>query len=963
MAVAKRGRSDAAAALAEYRRKRDFSQTAEPSGAEDAGARRAPALRFVVQKHDASHLHFDFRLELGGVMKSWAVPKGPSLDPAVKRLAMQVEDHPISYNAFEGTIPAGQYGGGTVMLWDRGTYASADGGDEASLRRAYDAGRLDVVLAGERLRGAWALVRTRGRGAKPQWLLIKRSDAHAAPGSDVVADAITSVATGRTMEEIAGGGAGSAARKGRAAERAGGRPAAEAGRPATRSAAAKSGAAKSGVAKSGVAKSAASGGPPPRATSPRAAARASSKRRAPDQSAPAPPSIEPMYASVGTQVPVGPGWTFEPKYDGIRVLAFATPAETRLVTRNGNDKAAQFPEVAAALAALAARARRPLVLDGEIVGLVDGRPARFQVLQSRMHVKDAAAVAGHAGDTPATLVAFDLLVDGDRVLLGEPWSARRARLERLLRAPLRGRHAERLLLGESTSGEGEALVERARAQGWEGVIAKRVDAPYSPGQRAAHWLKLKVEHRQEFVVGGYTEPRNTRKHLGALLLGYFDAAGRLVYAGHAGGGFTGGGLAEMARRLAPLERKTSPFAEPVRTNEPAHWVRPEVVVEVKFIEWTADGRLRQPIVLGVRDDKDAREVGREAASVQRMRKTTPAPAGAVARSAPGGAPVARDTRRARGTPVEQLSAIEAAGGDGTIALGRGVALDVTNLGKPFFPEEGYTKGDVMRHYAGLATCVLPVVADRPLVLRRFPNGIGGKAFYQHDVPDPPAGVRTASIDVDGDGDEKRYLVGGDLATVLHAVQLGAVSLDPFHSRVDSLQAPDYTVLDLDPGPRAPFARVVEVATWVKAELDALGLRAALKTSGASGLHIVVPLPARTGADPALLLAQLVATRVADAHPREATVERSVRARKPDAVYVDYLQNIVGKTVAGAYAVRARPGATVSTPLRWDELTARLDPTAFTIRTVPARVERVGDLWRAAMRERNTAGALREAAGR
>jgi bifunctional non-homologous end joining protein LigD len=325
-----------------------------------------------------------------------------------------------------------------------------------------------------------------------------------------------------------------------------------------------------------------------------------------------------MYAGVAQAIPEEPGWTFEPKYDGIRVLAHASRDGARLVTRNGNDKAAQFPEVADALRALAARARRTLVLDGEIVACADGRPARFQGLQGRMHLKDTGSVAEHAADAPAALVAFDLLVDGDEVLTAEPWAARRARLERRLERPLAGRHAGRVVLGD-TDTDGPALVERARADGWEGVIAKRTDMPYEPGRRVKHWLKLKVEHRQEFVVGGWTEPRNTRQHLGALLLGYYDARGRLVYAGHAGGGFTRGGLAEMARRLAPLERKTSPFAEEVWTNEPAHWVRPSVVVEVKFVEWTGDGRLRQPIVLGVRDDKRAREVTREAASVQRRR--------------------------------------------------------------------------------------------------------------------------------------------------------------------------------------------------------------------------------------------------------------------------------------------------------------------------------------------------------
>jgi bifunctional non-homologous end joining protein LigD len=944
-------RARTSASLAEYRRKRDFTKTREPSG--DAPARRSRAARFVVQKHAASHLHFDFRLEIGGTMKSWAVPKGPSLDPAVKRLAMEVEDHPVSYNTFEGTIPSGQYGGGTVMLWDRGHFAGAAGEDDAALARAHEDGRLDIVMDGERLKGGFTLVRTRGRGGKPQWLLMKRSDAYAAAGSDIVADETTSIATGRSMEEIAGGGKSAG----------GGRR--EAGRGSAKQASSNARPTKPSRAKAG----AVAGGPPPKTISRASAKSASPSARAPKPSAAnraAPATLEPMYASIGTAVPEGDGWTFEPKYDGIRVLGFATADAVRLVTRNGKDKAAQFPEVSDALRALAVRARRPVVLDGEIVALVDGAPARFQALQGRMHVKDAGAVAGHAEGTPASLVAFDLLVDGDDVLLAEPWTRRRARLERLLRTPLKGRLAPRLLLGETETGDGAALVARARERGWEGVIAKQVGAPYSPGRRAAHWLKLKVEHRQEFVVGGWTEPRNTRQYLGALLLGHYDENGQLVYVGHAGGGFTRDGLAAMARRLAPLARKTSPFATPVPTNEAAHWVRPEVVVEVKFIEWTSDGRLRQPIVLGVRDDKDAREVTREGESVQSAGKGAK-PAGKTAAAESSAttkpatkkrtAPATPRVAGARATTAEKLARIEESGGDGTVTFGRGLALDVSNLGKVFFPEDGYTKGDVMRYYATVAPQINAVVADRPLVLRRFPNGIEGKAFYQHDVPDAPPGVRTSAVDVDGDGVFKRFLVGGDLATILYGVQLGAVSVDPFHGRVGAIGDADYTIIDLDPGPKAPFARVVEVATWVKAELDALGLRGALKTSGSTGLHIVLPLPRGTSAESALLLAQLVATRVAAAHPREATVERAVKARKADAVYVDYLQNIPGKTVAAAYAVRARPGATVSTPLTWKELTPKLDPRAFTIETVPPRIAKVGDLWAEAMRKPNTTKAL------
>jgi bifunctional non-homologous end joining protein LigD len=558
------------APLKEYRSKRDFSRTAEPAG---DGARVRPkgsTLRYVIQKHAASHLHFDLRLELDGVMKSWAVPKGPSLDPTVKRLAMEVEDHPVDYNTFEGTIPKGEYGGGTVMLWDRGTYRAdnvADGDDVSALRRGYAAGDLKFTLNGERLQGSWVLVRMRARGhsAKPQWLLIKHRDDEASDDTDIVAEVTTSVATGRTMEEIAAG------KK----------------RPAK------------ATKKPNVAKRASR-------TTRKAAAPALARRMG---------RLEPMYASIGASVPGGEGWTFEPKYDGIRVLALVTKDAVRLVTRNGNDKTRQFPEIAHALRALGKKAERELVVDGEIIAVIDGEVARFQALQDRMHVKDATTIEDFARSQPAAIVLFDILVDGADVLLKEPWSARRKRLEQLLRR----RTNHRLRLSESVPGDGEEMLARARRDGWEGAIAKRTDSRYEPGVRSKAWLKLKVEHRQEFVVGGWTEPRNTREHIGALLLGYFDGK-RFIYVGHTGGGFTREGLKEMHRRLARLERKTPPFEHPPRTNERAHWTRPEVVVEVKFNEWTADGKLRQPIFLGARDDKPAREVRREAESVQDKRR-------------------------------------------------------------------------------------------------------------------------------------------------------------------------------------------------------------------------------------------------------------------------------------------------------------------------------------------------------
>lgn len=720
-----------------------------------------------------------------------------------------------------------------------------------------------------------------------------------------------------------------------------------------------------------------------------ASAGAAPRKRAPSNRAVSSTALKPMYATVGTAIPTERGWTYEPKYDGIRVLAFVTPRSVKLVTRNGNDKTRQFPEVVGALQTFGTAADRPIVFDGEIVAVVDGRPARFQELQSRMHVKEVATAARHAEDAPAAFVAFDLLLDGDDVLLREPWSARRRRLERVWSH----QKQKTLMLAESVAGEGPAMIERAHRDGWEGVIAKRIEAPYEPGIRSRAWLKLKIEHRQEFVIGGYTEPRKTREHIGALLLGYFDN-GRFIYVGHTGGGFTRVGLREMYDRLEPLARRTSPFEETPKTNERAHWVTPKVVVEVKFNEWTADGRLRQPIYLGTRDDKDASEVGREPESIAsgaraskkttvrnaRKKVATRRPAsGSVRRPADSDAPTGgRATAKTRsrvrkkhavskrisksGTRsggktidaiVDQLEQIESAGGAGTLMLGRGTSLEVSSLGKVFFPGDGYTKGDIMRYYTRVSPYLLPAIADRPLVLKRFPNGITGPSFYQQNAPDEaPEVVRVETIRNEKDLEQRR-IIGGDLATLLYTIQLGAISVDPWHARVGALEYADYTILDLDPGPRATFARVLQVARWVQDELDILGLSGSAKTSGSSGIHVYVPLPPRTSEETAFLVAQLIATRVAGAHPREATIERSVKARPPAAVYVDYLQNIRAKTVAGVYSVRAKPGATVSTPLRWSEVVPSLDPRSFTIETIPPRVRRLGNLWLGAMRRKNS----------
>jgi bifunctional non-homologous end joining protein LigD len=934
VATASRSTRSTRSQLAEYRRKRNFSKTVEPSG--DREVPEAGRLRFVIQKHAASHLHFDLRLELDGVMKSWAVPKGPSIDPSVKRLAMQVEDHPIDYNTFEGTIPKGEYGGGTVMLWDQGTYV-ADGysADESEdvIRERYGKGDLKITFFGERMRGSWALVRMKynrdgsSSSAKPQWLFIKHRDEYAST-DDIVADNMTSVTTGRTMEEIAGG--------------------------------------KSKVWHSNRTenvKKKSSGGKKKAKSQERSSAISEIAK-----------TLEPMYASIGDHVP-GEGWTFEPKYDGIRVLAFVTPGDLRLITRNGKDKSAQFPEIVDALSSLATKKKKALVLDGEIVALIDGEPGRFQELQSRMHVKEAHMIARHRTSTPAAFILFDILAAGNDVLLREPWSKRRARLLKEI-----GRStSKQIRITESIEGDGEKMLKLARKQGWEGIIAKRIESTYEPGIRSRSWLKLKVEFRQEFVVGGFTEPRNSRQHLGALLLGYFDR-GRFIYVGHTGGGFTGAGLAEMYRRLAPLEILKSPFEEVPKTNERAHWVKPQVVVEVKFSEWTSDGKLRQPIYLGTRDDKSALEIGREGKSMQKKSAAKKMSENLVAskaskaskskarrriyaqRTLEGGSKSSSRKPASRGKSlrtegiVERLNEIQDQGGSGTLEISRGVSLDVSNLGKVFFPKKKLTKGDLLRYYATVAPYILPVMADRPLVLKRFPNGVTGPSFFQQNAGEVPDVVRTETIHTQG-GSTNLRIVGGDLATLLYTIQLGAVSVDPWHSRVSSLDHADYTIIDLDPGPRAPFSRVVEVARWAKEVMDSLGLHGALKTSGSSGLHIYIPLPPDTPNEAATLVAQIVATRVSEDHPKFATIERWVKSRGASQVYVDYLQNIIGKTVAGAYSARANPDAMVSTPLEWGELTDDLDPREFTIETAPERFAEVGDIWAKQLKKKNSLRAL------
>ncbi len=527
-------------------------------------------------------------------------------------------------------------------------------------------------------------------------------------------------------------------------------------------------------------------------------------------------------------------------------------------------------------------------------------------------------------------IAFDLLREGTTDLRDRPLIERRAALDRVF-TPL----PSNLRLSEIVRGEGRELYRRALDSGWEGVIAKPADSKYWSGKRSTDWRKLKIVREQEFVVGGWTEPREARAYFGSLALGVYEASPpasspRLVYAGHVGTGFDERELARLMKLLKPLETKTCPFAETPQTNERPHWVKPKLVAQVKFTEWTNDGRLRHPVYLGLRDDKKPKDIRREETSrlnAGSQRVSNP--------RTPNPEPRTRNPEPRTRNPVpgtlnpsdlaDRLRAIEDSKHDGVIEI----------------DGAGHLKVDVFRYYARVAPVLLPVIADRPLVMKRFPNGVSAKPFYQHRAPEKaPEGVREEMV---GAAERRPQIIGGDLKALLYTTQLAAISQDPWFSRVQHPEHADHVALDLDPAPGVPFARVLDVARWIRDELAAFGAVGFPKTSGADGLHVYVPLPPGTPYGAGLIFCQIVATVVVQKHARIATTERAVRSRGPR-VYVDCLQNIMGKTLASAYSLRASEYAGVSTPLSWKEVDEGVDRQEFTIKTVPARIEEAGDLW-------------------
>ena len=681
-----------------------------------------------------------------------------------------------------------------------------------------------------------------------------------------------------------------------------------------------------------------------------------------------PSIVRPMLASLEEPPVAQRGLIYEPKYDGIRALVDLQPPAKRgapphvaLYSRNGIEKTVQFPEIVRTLKAIATRQDAPLLLDGEVVAIdAGGRPLSFQHIQGRIHLTTPAEIEKAALDHPTMLILFDLLRDGPEDLRGLPLAARRLRLQERIRPTAAERRLVRL--SEIAADDGRPMLKRAHHEGWEGLIAKDGQSVYHSGRRTPAWRKMKLVKQQEFVVGGWTEPRSTRQHFGSLLVGYYDDGGRLHWAGSVGTGFDEKELDRVAKLLRARKSAASPFDDQFKTMEKAHWVEPDLVVEIRFTEWTNEGLLRHPVYLGTRTDKKARDVRREepekpqpakpvlpANPRYRKNRRTSKTSGVVSSLEGPRKRHPTSSRLAVSSLLDRLRELEDTKKDGDVPLPGGDSLRVTNLAKLFWPKLGITKGDLLRYYVEVAPLILPAVDDRPLVMKRFPNGVEKQAFYQQRHPEtPPPGVRREVLpeDIEPISEEgpRDRLIGGSLKTLLYMTQLAAVSQDPWFSRVADPIHQDYAAIDLDPGEGAGFPQVVDVARWVKEELDRLGIPGVPKTSGSRGLHIYLPLPPRTTYDTGQLLCQIVATIVATKHPRVATVERWVKRRPRGTVYVDFLQNILGKTLATAYSARASDYAGVSTPLRWSEIDLHLNARDFTIRTAPARFKEVGDLW-------------------
>jgi bifunctional non-homologous end joining protein LigD len=815
-------------ALDEYRRKRRLGETPEPSGGEPGTGGTGI---FAVQRHAARRLHYDFRLEIGGTLKSWAVPKGPSLDPAEKRLAVRTEDHPIEYGDFEGEIPEGHYGAGTVQLWDRGVwFPEGPLAPEEQLER----GELKFRLRGHKLRGGFVLVRMKTQGGEPgeQWLLIKHKDPFAAPGWKIGGQE-GSVAAAGTLEAARLEGACRAAR---------------------------------------------------------------------------PERVEVMLAASVPRAFSDPAWLFEVKWDGMRAVAVVEGSAYRLYSRTGRDVTAQFPELGVLPESVLARTA---VLDGEIVVLDERGRSSFERLQPR--IKAARPSPALLRQAPVDYYVFDVIhCDG--------WDLRRTPLgerKRFLRSLLAG--APPVRFSSHVVERGEELFALVQREGAEGVIAKRIDSPYESG-RSEYWKKIKAVRELDAVVGGYTAPRGGRRYFGALLAGLYRG-GRLEFAGGVGAGFKESEQAALMEALAPLRTARCPFARTPETDEPAVWVEPRLVIRVRYAEITAEGRLRAPVYAGLRTDAVPEDCRLEDEAPQVVR----APA--------------LETREA--IEAELFSGER----DEAVIELDGVRLRLTNLNKVFFPERGYTKRALLAYYWRVADHILPFLQDRPLVLHRHPDGVAGPAFYQKAAgAEKPPWMKTVPIRSEARGEAIEYYTVSDRASLLFLANLGSIEFHPWPSRIDDLEHPDYVFFDLDPAGGTPYGVVTEVARVVVRLLGRAGCPVFVKTSGATGMHLVVPLERCYGYDEVRAFAEIVGRLAAEQAPERIDWERAPGKRRPGSVYFDYSQNAYGRPLASVYSVRPMPAATVSTPVSARQLRPALTPERYTIETVPKLLAKRPDPW-------------------
>ncbi len=801
--------------LNDYRAKRALEKTPEPAGTVRPSGGRA----FVIQKHWATRMHYDLRIEHEGVLLSWAVPKGPSANPADKHVAIQTEDHPVEYADFEGIIPEGNYGAGAMIVWDRGTFVPLH-----DIAEGLEKGKLLFEFTGYKLRGTWTLVKI--KKAEKEWLLIKERDGYVSTDPNAFSEA--SILSGLTVEQLK-----------------------HHETPAA------------GIITS------------------LEASQASRRRvRAHDVSV--------MLAESRDQPFSRQGWVFELKYDGYRLIAGRDENDVVLLSRNQRALTTTFPEIARALQALP---YPRIVLDGEVVvSDASGRP-NFQRLQKRGMLRRSMDIRRAAAELPATLYVFDLLAFDEFDVRSLPLLERKRLLRQLI--PEKGV----LQFADHVPDRGVEFFRAAEALGVEGMVAKKADAKYRAG-RSADWIKVRASKSDDFVIVGFTDPGGSRSRFGALHLANYDG-NALTYAGSVGTGFTAKMIDEIHQQLAAIIIRKSPCAG-APTARGHTRIEPRYVCEVKYLEWTEEGLLRHPVFVRLRDDKEPGECVRP-------------------RSIDDGA---------EEPSMDTVS---------VVAEEKNVAF--SNLDKVYWPEDGYRKQDLIDYYRFVADWILPYLKDRPLVLTRFPDGIHGKSFYQKDAPDfAPDWLRRESVWSEESQRDLNYFICDDEPALLYVANSAALLLHVWSSRVGSLGQPDWCIIDLDPK-QAPFADVVQVAKVTKVLCDEIGLPAFVKTSGSSGLHILIPMGRQVTHDQSRLFGELLARAIVKEAGDVATVERMPNKREGK-VYVDYLQNGHGKLLVAPYSVRPLPGAPVSTPLDWKEVNSKLDMRAFTIRTLQKRLERM-----------------------